>query len=159
MEDDLQIPKLSDFKAPLGLEDDPDRSPEERLVLAVLARAVCDYAGHAWGIGGKMPRAKINSLKKWLFWENDPKRPFSFLWCAYELFDDAEGYVERLRAFLQAGDYRCLFVETRGNTTFRSAIAKQTRGRNKKATLGRFDMEIIKIDESRSDGRGTDESH
>jgi hypothetical protein len=74
-----RIPSTSDTEFDLFDSPNPTGSPERRLLLAVLERAILDYVGN--------DRREIEEAETWLFGdvENKEGRPFSFHWVCEQL--------------------------------------------------------------------------
>lgn len=74
-----------------ALESNPD-FPERRLWLAIIERAVIDYA-----VAGIPTRSRIgkNKVKHWLF--DDKARPNNLVFICRLLFDDDNGAVQAIR--------------------------------------------------------------
>ncbi len=75
-------------------------SPERRLLLAVLERAILDFLGN--------DSDEIDEAEHWLFTEqNDsPQKAFSFAWVCSELDLDLNGVLDKIRKMPRRGESR-----------------------------------------------------
>ncbi len=82
-----------------GIIDSPNAtgSPERRLILAVLERAILDYVGN--------DRREIDEAEAWLFGEleNDLFAPFSFPWVCQQLDLDMKEIAKTIAAMPKRG--------------------------------------------------------
>lgn len=75
-------------------------SPERRLILAVLERAILDFVGN--------DLREVQEAEEWLFGERDTptNAPFSFAWVCRELDLDSRVIAEQIRAMPKRGESR-----------------------------------------------------
>jgi len=73
-------------------------SPERRLLLAILERAILDYVGND-------PR-EVQEAEEWLFnsCENSAKGQFSFMWLCEQLDLDHKRIAKKIRAMPRRGN-------------------------------------------------------
>lgn len=84
------------FDAPNGTG-----SPERRLLLAILERAILDYVGN--------DEREMREAEEWLFgWEDDSEDDdsFSFVWLCKELDLSARDISEKIRSMPRRGNQR-----------------------------------------------------
>lgn len=112
---------------------DPTYSPEQKLLLALIVRAILDALSND-------PEVSRDALS--FLYPEAPERdedPFSFHWCALHLFDAPDGFKEHVRAYVavHGGERGMAAFETQGARQPRRRLCWETGailvdGQNKK---------------------------